>query len=37
MAINEHFKNNNMRNLVLEERDEKIYRIIPLFRLEQML
>lgn len=37
MAINEHFKNNNMRNLVIEERDEKIYRIIPLFRLEQML
>jgi hypothetical protein len=37
MGINEYFKNRNMRNLAPEEREERIYRIIPFFRLEQML
>lgn len=37
MPINEYFKNNNMRNIVPQEREDKIYRIVPFFRLEQML
>ena len=39
MAVNNYIpnKNNNMINIVPEERDNKIYRIIPFFRLEQML
>lgn len=37
MPINEYFKNNNMRNITPSERDERIYRIVPFFRLEQML
>lgn len=37
MGINEKYKNKNMKNIQLKERNKKIYRIVPLFRLEQML